>query len=88
MSHLLRRFEDFWGQLRREAGIPAPPFRASKKTGRIMYGVWYGRLSPERARSRAAAWGLSPEVVERMISEATQPPSYWGRQPRGGEART
>jgi len=45
-----------------------------------MYGVWYGRFTPEQARKKAKDWGYSPERIEEMISEATQPPSYWSRQ--------
>ncbi|HUR55425.1 MAG TPA: hypothetical protein VMZ71_14925 [Gemmataceae bacterium] len=51
-----------------------------------MYGVWYGRLTPQQARERAAAWGFSPEAVEQMITDATQPPSYWSQQQSSGKA--
>jgi hypothetical protein len=57
--------------------MPAPPFRARKRTGVIMYGVWYGRFSPEQARKQAEEWGFSREANEQMIAETTQPPSYW-----------
>jgi hypothetical protein len=74
---------DFLVHLWREARIPAPPFHACKRTAVIMYGVWYGRLSPEEARRKAAGWGFSPEDIEQMISEATRQPSYWSQHPRG-----
>jgi (2Fe-2S) ferredoxin len=81
---LLRWLTDWWDGLRREASVPAPPFRASKRTAVIMYGVWYGRLTPAQAREKAAGWGFAPEAVEDMISQATPRPSYWSRQlPRG-----
>jgi hypothetical protein len=45
-----------------------------------MHGVWYGRFTPEQARMKAKNWGFSPECIEDMIYQATQPPSYWSRQ--------
>jgi len=63
-----------------EMSIPAPPFRACKRTAAIMYGVWYGRLTPEQARKKALEWGFEPESIEEMITESTQPPSYWSRR--------
>jgi hypothetical protein len=45
-----------------------------------MNGVWYGRLTPDEARKKAREWGFTPERIEDMISQATQPPSYWSRQ--------
>jgi hypothetical protein len=77
---LRRWLADFREGLRREASVPAPPFRASKRTAAIMYGVRYGRLTPSQARVKAADGGFSPEAVEDMISQATQPTSYWSRQ--------
>ena len=79
---LLRWAADWWEALRREFSVPAPPFRASKRTAIIMYGVWYGRLTPAQAREKAAGWGFPPEAVEDMISQATQPPSYWSARPQ------
>jgi hypothetical protein len=68
---LVRWLADWWNGLRREAGVPAPSFRASKRAAVIMYGVWYGRLTSAQARTKAAGWGLPPEAVEDMISQAT-----------------
>jgi hypothetical protein len=65
--------------------IPSPPFKASKKVGTIMYGVWHGRLSPEEARKMARDWGWPEVNIEQMIAEATRPPSYWSRQPKREE---
>jgi hypothetical protein len=65
--------------LRREAEIPSPPFHACKRTGKIMYGLWYGRLSPDQAREKARAWGWTESSIEETIAEATQPPSYWSQ---------
>jgi hypothetical protein len=79
---VLRWFADWWEAVRREAGVPAPPFRACKRTAVIMYGVWYGRLTPAQARQKAARWGFPPDAVEDMIARATQPPSYWSKHPR------
>jgi hypothetical protein len=76
---LLRWFTDWWEGMRREANIPAPPFRASKRTAVIMYGLWYGRLTLTEAREKAVRWGFSPESIDDMILQATQPPSYWSR---------
>ena len=86
MRHLLRWLKDLWEQSRREAHIPAPPFRASKRTGTIMYGVWYGRLTPQQARDQAAAWGFPADAIDEMLNRALQPPSYWSRQDPGSMA--
>jgi hypothetical protein len=79
---MMEWLSNFLVRLWREARIPVPPFRACKRAGVIMYGVWYGRLSPEQARKRAAEWGFSPEAIEQMIAKAMQPPSYWSQQHR------
>ena len=71
---------DWWAGMRREASVPAPPFKASKRVAVIMYGVWYGRLTPAEARDKAAGWGFPPDDIADMIAQATQPPSYWSRQ--------
>jgi hypothetical protein len=81
---LIRWISDFWLQLWREFRIPAPPFRASKRTKVIMYGLWYGKLSPDQARKQAGEWGFPPQAIEEMIVEATQSPSYWSPQATGG----
>jgi hypothetical protein len=65
---------------RREASVPAPPFRASKQTAVILYGVGHGRLTPEQAREKAVSWGFPPEAIVEMLALATPPPSSWGRQ--------
>jgi len=49
-----------------------------------MYGLWYGRLSPDEARAKALAWGFEHDSVEDMLSRATQPPSYWSRVDSNG----
>lgn len=85
MRRLLRWLSELLERIRAEPDIPYPPFRASKRTGEIMYGLWYGRLTPRQARARATAWGFAPEAIERMITEATKPPSYWSRQQSPGE---
>jgi hypothetical protein len=77
---LLWWLADCWAGALREWSVPAPPFRASKRVAVIMYGVWYGRLTPAQARAKATAWGFPPEAIEEMIAAATQPPSYWSRQ--------
>ena len=41
---------DCWTSLRREASVPPPPWRASKRVAVILNGVWYGRLTPDQAR--------------------------------------
>ena len=69
--------------LKRESAIPPPPFKASKRCATIMYGVWYGRLSLDQARKKARGWGFHDADIEQMITDATQPPSYWSRQPAG-----
>jgi (2Fe-2S) ferredoxin len=70
----LRRWID-----ERKSSVPAPPFKASKRTATILYGVWYGRLTPDEARRRAREWGFDEATIEEMIRKATQPPSYWAR---------
>jgi len=76
---LTRWLSDYLASFRRESGIPAPPWRASKRTATIVYGVWYGRFTPDQARKKAKDWGFSPECIEDMISQATQPPSFWSQ---------
>jgi hypothetical protein len=71
---------DAMKQMRREATIPAPRFRACKRTARIMHGLWYGRLTPEQARKHGGEWGFPSDAIEDMISQATQPSSYWSKQ--------
>ena len=86
MRSLLRSFVNGVAAIAARGRIPAPPFRACKRTGTIMYGVWYGRMTPEQAREKAAAWGIAPETVKQMIAAATQPPSYWsGQSPPNGD---
>jgi hypothetical protein len=74
---------NFFEALKRESAIPPPPFKASKKCATIMYGVWYGRLSPDQAREKARSWGFPDTDIEEMIAKATQAPSYWSRKPIG-----
>ena len=81
---LFRWISGYWQQLQRELSVPSPPFRASKRTAVIMNGLWYGRLTTEEARTQAAAWGFSPEAIEEMIVQATQPPSYWSQHKTEG----
>jgi len=69
----------FWKALRRESSIPLPPFKASKRTARIMYGLWYGDLTPLEARQQATKWGFSNDAIDRMIADSTAPPSYWSQ---------
>ena len=85
MRRLLSWLSDLLERIRAEPDIPSPPFRASKRTGEIMYGLWYGRLTPRQARERATTWGFAPEAIERMTTEATKSPSYWSRQRSPGE---
>lgn len=61
--------------------IPSPPFRACKRTASIMYGVWYGRMTPDESRQKAAAWDFTPHDINEMLEEATRSPSYWSRYP-------
>jgi hypothetical protein len=56
---------------------PPPPFKASKRTATIMYGLWYGRLTPEQARQKASEWGFEESSITRMITDATAKPSFW-----------
>jgi hypothetical protein len=79
---LLTWLAGWWESLRRESRVPSPPFRASKRTAVLMYGVWYGRLTPAQAREKAAGWGYPPWAFEDMIARATQPPSYWSEYPQ------
>jgi hypothetical protein len=80
MGSLRYWLSNAWRHFQREAHIPAPPFRASKRCAVIMNGLWYGRLTPEQARRNGADMGLTVEAVERMVAEATQPPSYSSQQ--------
>jgi hypothetical protein len=73
---LLNWLSNWWQQFRREMSVPAPPFRASKRTAVIMYGLWYGRLTKDEARIKAAEWGFDSDAIEQMIGEATQPPAW------------
>ena len=77
---LIRWLSKQWKNLRREASVPPPPWRASKRVAVILNGVWYGRLTPDQARKKAVGWGWPSKEVEELISQATQPPSYWSRE--------
>ena len=44
-----------------------------------MNGLWYGRLTPDEARTQAAKWGFEPDQIDRMIRDATEAPSYWSQ---------
>jgi hypothetical protein len=68
-----------WRAMLGESAIPAPPFKASKRTATIMYGLWYGRMTPNHARKLARDWGYSEDQVEDMITDATAEPSYWSQ---------
>jgi len=76
MPHWLTKF---WEALTSESSVPPPPFKASKRTATIMYGLWYGRLTPQEAREKAIEWGFSTDSIDRMIADATAPPSYWSK---------
>ena len=80
MKHLLRIIRDFRERLSREAAVPPPPFKASKGVGKIMYGLWYGRITVEEAGELADELGISEESLTAMIAEATKPPSFWSRE--------
>lgn len=69
-----------WLAMLREAAIPPPPFKASKKTATIMYGLWYGRMTPNHARKLAHDWGFSDDQIAHMIAVATAEPSYWSQE--------
>lgn len=68
-----------WHAMLREFAIPAPPFKASKRTATIMYGLWYGRMTPNHARKLAHDWGYPNDQIEDMIADAVAEPSYWSR---------
>ena len=72
-------------RVKRESAIPPPPFKASKRTAKIMYGLWYVRLTPDEAREKARDWDFAEEDIERIVSEATRPPSYWAGRDTEGE---
>lgn len=72
-------FRTLIAELKRESGIPSPPFKASKRRATIMYGLWHGRLSPDQARQKARSWGFSEASIDQMIDDATKAPSYWSR---------
>ena len=80
---MIRRIAQYvasqWGAMLRESAIPDPPFNASKRTATIMYGIWYGRMTPKRARKLAHDWGFSDDQIEDMIADATAEPSYWSQ---------
>ena len=44
-----------------------------------MYGLWYGRMTPNQARKRARDWGFTDEQIEDMIADSTVEPSYWSQ---------
>ena len=68
-----------WRTIIFELSIPSPPFKASKRCATIMYGVWYGRMTPEQARQKAREWGFRDDDINRMLVDATAAPSYWSR---------
>jgi hypothetical protein len=56
----------------------APPFKASKRVARIMYPLWYGRMTPDQARAKTKEWGFTDDQIERMIRDATRPVASTG----------
>ena len=48
---ITRLFASLWESLARESRIPPPPFKASKRCGTIMNGLWYGRFTPDEANA-------------------------------------
>lgn len=68
-----------WRAMLRPSAVPPPPFKASKRAATIMYGVWYGRMTPNQARKRARAWGFADDRIDDMIARATAEPSYWSQ---------
>ena len=82
ISWIKNRLKRRWQDLKSESQIPPPPFKASKRRARIMYGLWYGRLTPDEARKKAIKWGFSQDSIDQMIVDATQEPSYWSQQQR------
>lgn len=80
---MIRKLAQFvalkWREMVRESAVPPPPFKASKKTATIMYGLWYGRMTPDQARERALDWGFTDEQIDRMITDSTVEPSYWSQ---------
>lgn len=80
-SGMLQWLARWWDSLGHAHSVPHPPFKASKRTATIMYGLWYGRLTPAQARAMAEGWGFAPDAIEGMIAKATEPPSYWGTYP-------
>ena len=80
---MIRKLTQFvamkWREMVRESAIPAPPFKACKRTATIMYGLWYGRITPGQARMRALDWGFTDEQIDGMIADSTVEPSYWSQ---------
>ena len=83
---MLRWLADWRSAVRREASVPPPPFKPSKRTAVIMYAVWYGRLTPAQAYEQATGWGFPPDAIADMIAQATRPPSFWSRHPAAPDA--
>ena len=57
--------------------VPPPPFKASQRVARIMYPLWYGRITVEEAHELGRKWGFSAESMKTIVEHATAPPSFW-----------
>ena len=78
--NIKKYIDSFLNSFKDENDIPPPPFKASKKTASIMYGLWYGRLTVEEARKKAKEWGFDEDRIEDIIAKSTKPPSFWSRE--------
>ena len=80
LNRIKRAAIRWYADFKRESRVPPPPFKASKRTGWLMNGVWYGRLAPDEMREQALEWGFDSQRVEELIKEATAAPSFWAQR--------
>ncbi len=62
----------------RQPYIPPPDFKDSKRLAKFKNSIWYGRISPNKARRLSKGMYYENEIEE-IISECTKYPSYWSK---------
>lgn len=57
--------------------IPPPPFIVDERWSEPLNLLWFGYITPRKARRELVQWGWDEEEIEEVIRLGTQSPSYW-----------